>query len=141
MKKNPFLKVEELILKKVYGNQALLRLDIQTREYIPESGDIVTEHALREFPVYISSPAEIALAAVDGKNYLRGDMNCSVSLYALQEIIAQVPERSVETPSFGLDVKSDLLLFNNATYRITKVLPKKFYAGTPSVIRIYLRAL
>ncbi len=141
MKSNPFLKAEKAVLQKVYGNVCVLNLRIEKRSYDKESGKFSSEFVSLERDVYISSPHEISLAAVDGKTYLRGDMSCNIAFLSLQEIFADIESRDIDTPTFGLDIKNDRLIFKNTAYRITKVVPQKFYAATPSIIRLYLRAM
>ena len=41
----------------------------------------------------------------------------------------------------GIDETKDTLVFDGTTYRIVKVTPKNFYAGTPTKLKLQLRAV
>lgn len=140
MKRNPFLKVEKLINRKVYSNAAILKLTDKKKVYDEQSGEIIEIPRHGQYAVYISNPHEISEAVVDGKYYLKGDLLISIAYLEVAEATSAFG-REDDAVTGGIRSEYDSLLFNNREYRIVKASPKNFYAGTPSKIKIQLRAV
>ena len=140
MKRNPFLKVEKLINRKVYGNVATLVLADNKKVYDPDTGKINETIRQGNYTVYVSNPHEVNEAIVDGKYYLKGDLHVSVAYLEITEVTSAFG-REDDAVTGGINPEYDSLLFNNREYRIVKASPKNFYAGTPSKIKLQLRAV
>lgn len=140
MKRNPFLKVEKLINRKVYSNSAILKLTDKKKVYDERTGEIIEVPRHEKYVVYISNPHEINEAIVDGKYFLKGDVHISIAYLEVAEATLAFG-REDDAVTGGIKPEYDSLLFNNREYRIVKASPKNFYAGTPSKIKIQLREM
>lgn len=153
MKKNPFLKAEQAVIKKVYGNTAEIKFNIKVKLYITTTGAFVESLFPCSRQVFIKNPHEIADAILDGKNYIKGDLTTEIAYQELVDAIKPMPDdpimpeskditdhRRVNTRNGGIE-EGDTLVFDGTEYRIIKTTPKNFYAGVPSRIKLQMRAL
>lgn len=153
MKKNPFLKAEQAVIKKVYGNTAEIKFNIKVKLYITATGAFVESLFPCSRQVFIKNPHEIADAIVDGKNYIKGDLTTEIAYQELADVIKPIstdpimPDNSnitdyrrANTRNGGLEI-DDTLVFDSTEYRIVKTTPKNFYAGVPSRIKVQMRSL
>ena len=153
MKKNPFLKAEQAVIKKVYSNSAVLKFNVKTKLYITATGAFVESVFTCSRNIFIKNPHEIADAIVDGKNYVKGDLTTEIAYQELADVIKPLPDdpifpgnkditdyRRANTRNGGIEI-DDTLEFDGTEYRIVKTIPKNFYAGVPSRIRLQMRAL
>ena len=153
MKKNPFLKAEKAVIKKVYGNTAVIKFNVKKKTYSTETGAFTETLYSFYRQVFIKNPHEIADAIVDGKNYIKGDLTTEIAYQELTDVIKPIsadpimPDssnitdyRRANTRNGGLEI-DDTLEFDGTEYRIVKTTPKNFYAGVPSRIKVQMRAL
>ena len=153
MKKNPFLKAEKAVIKKVYGNAAIIKFNIKTKLYITATGAFVESSFTCPRQVFIKNPHEIADAIVDGKNYIKGDLSTEIAYQELVDVIRPLPDdpimpenkditdhRRANTRNGGIE-EGDTLEFDGTEYRIVKITPKNFYAGVPSRLKLQMRSL
>ena len=140
MKRNPFLKAEKAVIKKVYGNRATLRLTSIEKVYDEKNGRITEIPRQSEYTIFISNPHEINEAVVDGKYYLKGDLHVTVAYLELIEKTSAFG-RDDDVITGGIVPETDYLVFNKREYRIIKASPKNFFADTPSKIKLQLRAV
>ena len=157
MRKNPFLKCDRLIIKKVYGNKATLKMRVSVKTYDQSSGSYSQADYIFQRTVYIRNPHEIVDALVDNKLYFKGDLNTEIAWQEVADCIEIFPGDPViidirtpkhitdfRTPNSrngGIDETTDTLVFDGTEYRIVKVSPKQFYAGLPSRLKLLLRAV
>lgn len=137
MKKNPFLKADDKVIK-MYGNTATVIFVQSTRQYDEATGAISTQESRTESAVSISTPSVISEAVADGKNYMVGDLSFDISRLELERVLPDGRTASVETGV--LDLKKDRFVVSGKRYRIVKIHPKNMWADTPSVYRVQLRA-
>lgn len=153
MKNNPFLKAEKAVIKKVYGNPAVIKFNVKIKTYSAETGAFAEDIYTFLRKVYIKNPHEIADAIVDGKNYIKGDLQTEIAYQELIDVIKpanndpQMPKmqtiedfRRANTRSGGIE-DGDTLEFDGTEYRIIKVTPKNFYGGVPSRLKLHMRAI
>lgn len=153
MKKNPFLKAEKTVIKKVYTNPAVVRFNVKLKTYDPGTGAFSENTYIFLRDVFIKNPHEIADAIVDGKNYIKGDLNTDIAYQEMIDAIKPIDSDPVIEPNTditnyreansrngGLE-ESDTIEFNGTEYRIVKITPKNFFAGVPSRLKIQMRAL
>jgi hypothetical protein len=141
MKKNPFLKAEKAVIRKVYGNAAVLNFNAKSKIYNAETGSFSETKTVTSKTVYITNPHEIADAVVDKLNYLKGDLNMEIAYQEVADAVSGVSGRTANTRNGGIDGLSDTLTFDGTIYRIVKITPKNFYAGAPSRLKLQLRAV
>lgn len=137
MKKNPFLKADDKVIK-MYGNTATVIFVQSTRQYDEATGAMSTQESRTESAVSISTPSVISEAVADGKNYMVGDLSFDISRLELERVLPDGRTASVETGV--LDLKKDRFVVSGKRYRIVKIHPKNMWADTPSVYRVQLRA-
>lgn len=137
MKKNPFLKADDKVIK-MYGNTATVIFVQTVREYDESTGAMEMRESRTESPVSISTPSVISEAVADGKNYMVGDLSFDISRLELERVLPEGRTASVETGV--LDLRSDRFVVAGRQYRIVKMHPKNMWADTPSMYRIQLRA-
>ncbi len=149
MKRNPFLKAEKAIIKKVYGNAAILNINVCIKTYDSMSGALSENKLVFHRKIYIRNPHNIADAVVDKVNYLKGDLSTDVAFREIKDAIIPMVDdpgditnyRKADSRTGGIDESCDTLSFNGITYRIIKLTPKGFYAGSPTKMNIQLRAV
>lgn len=153
MKKNPFLKAEQAVIKKVYGNTATIKFNIKVKLYITATGAFVESLFTCPRQIFIKNPHEIVDAIVDGKNYIKGDLTTEIAYQELINAIQPMPDdpimpenkditdhRRANTRNGGIE-EGDTLEFDGTEYRIVKITPKNFYAGVPSRLKLQMRSL
>lgn len=153
MKKNPFLKAEKTVIKKVYGNTAVIKFNVKKKTYSIETGAFTETLYSFYRQVFIKNPHEIADAIVDGKNFIKGDLTTEIAYQELVDAIKPMPDdpilpeskditdhRRVNTRNGGIE-EGDTLEFDGTEYRIVKITPKNFYAGVPSRLKLQMRSL
>lgn len=141
MKKNPFLKAEKAIIRRVYRNSATLNFNVKSKSYDAATGEFYETETVTAKTVYIKNPREIADAVVDKLNYLKGDLNVEIAYQEVADAVSGVSGRTANTRNGGIDGLSDTLTFDGTIYRIVKITPKNFYAGAPSRLKLQLRAV
>ena len=154
MRKNPFLRAEKTVIKKVYNNEATLNINVTVRSYDNATGTFTESTEVYPRTIHIANPHEIADGIVDKIQYLKGDLNVDVAYLEITQVMIPVlGERTVmidgvaktlaesRTRNGGIDETKDTITFDGTTYRIVKITPKSFYAGTPSKLKIQLRAV
>lgn len=148
MKKNPFLKLEENVIRKLYGNTATLTYNVSSRVYNSSSGVITTSGATFSRTVNISDPTEFADALVDGENIKRGDLRCDVARKTLVDALRPLEGdsggtlssyRSATVTAAGIDTTTDRITFGGKEYSIRKITGREVYANEPAVYRLQLR--
>ena len=137
MKKNPFLKADDKVIK-MYGNTATVIFVQETRQYDESTGAMSTQESRTESAVSISTPSVISEAVADGKNYMVGDLSFDISRLELERVLPDGRTVSVETGV--IDLKKDRFVVAGRRYRIVKMHPKNMWADTPSMYRVQLRA-
>lgn len=140
MKRNPFLKVEQIINKKVYGNVATLVLSDVTKKYNEQTGEMTEETREEQFQVYISNPHEISDVIVDGKYYIKGDLTLKIAYLELRGATSSF-DREDDVITGGIRAQTDRLVFKKREYRIVKAQAETFFAGVPAKIKLQLRAV
>lgn len=153
MKKNPFLKAEQAVIKKVYSNSAVLKFNVKTKLYITATGAFVESVFTCPRNIFIKNPHEIADAIVDGKNYIKGDLSTEIAYQELVNAVKPLSDdpimpnnkditdyRRANTRNGGIE-DGDTLEFDGTEYRIVKITPKNFYAGVPSRLKLQMRSL
>lgn len=153
MKKNPFLKAEQAVIKKVYGNTATIKFNIKVKLYITATGAFVESLFTCPRQIFIKNPHEIVDAIVDGKNYIKGDLTTEIAYQELINAIQPMPDdpimpenkditdhRRANTRNGGIE-EGDTIEFDGTEYRIVKITPKNFYAGVPSRLKLQMRSL
>ena len=86
---------------------------------------------------------------MDKVNYLKGDLPTDVAFREIKDAIIPMVDdpgditnyRKADSRTGGIDESCDTLSFNGITYRIIKLTPKGFYAGSPTKMNIQLRAV
>ena len=157
MRKNPFLKAEKAIILKVYNNAATLNLNVVRKTYNTDTGKFSETTAVYPRTIHIGNPHEIADIIVDKIQYVKGDLNVDVAFKEIADSIEPMDGdpvvviegenktisdfRSANNRNGGIDETKDTLVFDGTTYRIVKIIPKNIYAGTPSRLKLQLRAV
>lgn len=157
MKKNPFLKAEKAVIAKVYGNTATLNINVTRRTYDSATGAFSETTAVYPRTIHIGNPHEIADVIVDGKQYVKGDLNADAAFLEIADALIPMTGdptavidgetktiadfRSANRRTGGIDETKDTIVFDGTTYRIVRVTPKNIYAGTPSRLKLQLRAV
>lgn len=148
MNRNPFVKAEEKILRKIYGNTATLTYNVTSTVYDSATGEIATSGAFFARVINIGDPAEFADALVDGENIKKGDLKCDVARKTLVDALRSAPGdsggalssyRSATVTAAGIDTATDRITFGGREYSIRKITPREVYANEPAVYRLQLR--
>ena len=147
MKRNPFLKAEEKIIRRVYGNTATLTYHVKSRTYNSETGELSETDTVFTRAIHIGKISEFADALVDGENIKKGDLRCDVARKTLVDALnpkigdpaALSGLRSASVINAGIDISSDRLTCCGRTYAIRKIIPCNVYADEPSVYTLHLR--
>ena len=137
MRKNPFLKMDEKIIRKIYGNKATLRIIRITRSYDENTGEIVDVPENFDREIYISNPKHFADYFIDGQNVMRGDVTVEIARQTLLDAVGDLRPDSLMNGK--LDPEHDWIVFGSTAYTIRKVEPKNVYANTPGVYQVHLR--
>lgn len=145
MKKNPFLKAEEKVIRQLYGNSATLTYRNCTKSYNSSTGEMSESIATFTRTIYISSPSEFADIFVDGENIQKGDITCEVARETLTKAM-QADSGDVGTLGrtdslmrAGLDPDSDRITIGGRDYRIVKIQAKNIYTNEPAIYKLHLR--
>ena len=157
MRKNPFLRAEKAVIKKVYNNSATLKVTVFRKDYDNLTGALTETVYVFPRTIHISNPHEIADAIVDKIQYVKGDLNVAVAFKEITDVMVPMdgdPEivigganksisdfRNTDNRTAGLDETKDTIVFDGTTYRIVKITPKNIYAGMPSRLKLQLRAV
>lgn len=157
MRKNPFLRAEKTVIKKVYNNAATLKFNVVQKSYDNETGKFTETAAIYSRTIHISNPREIADVIVDKIQYVKGDLNADVAFKEIADVLVPMDGdpviviegqnktisdfRSANNRTAGIEETKDTLVFDGTTYRIVKITPKNIYAGTPSKLKLQLRAV
>lgn len=147
MKRNPFLKAEEKVLRKVYGNTATLTYLVRSRTYNSDTGELTETDKTFVRVIHISSPSEFADALVDGENIKKGDLRCEVARKTLIDALRPATGdpavlsnlRSASAMTAGIDISTDRLTYCGRDYSIRKIVPLGVYANEPSKYKLHLR--
>ncbi len=150
MKKNPFQKMEQRVIRKLYNNPAELIYNISARNYDPASGAVKNERHQFRRTVYVGDPSEIHDAVVDGKNYLKGDLFVIIpflEIFNSRQALPTDPDTSQslsdlrpwQVKNCGIDTGEDLLIFGGISYRFIKIAGKDWYGQQPSIYKAQLR--
>lgn len=157
MKRNPFLKADKAVIKKVYGNPAVLKMCENRRSYDSHTGEFTEDDAVFLRNIFIGNMHEIADAVVDGKQYVKGDLHTEVAFQEIadslvpmtgdpvividkeQKTIADL--RKADHRTAGIKETKDSLVFDGTEYRIIRITPMIVYAGVPSKLKIQLRSV
>lgn len=136
IKNNPFLKVEEKLIR-IYGNVAKIIFVERENSYNSATGEIEKRFTEVEKEIYISDTHVFSEATGNG-NYFVGDITFSVSR---QELLSIIPNgRNSSTAMCGLMKDSDEFELYGERYRIVSIKPKTVWAGVPAVLRIQVRS-
>ena len=157
MRRNPFAKADRLVIKRVYKNAATLNFNVELKAYDTSSGTFTQDTYTFPRTVYIRNPHEISDALVDNKLYFKGDLNTEI---AYDDVCRSIKPLATDpaigtgtdtqditdfrTPNGrngGIDETTDTLVFDDTEYRFVKIVPKQFYVGTPSRMKVILRAI
>ena len=157
MRKNPFLRAEKTVIKKVYNNAATLKFNVVFKSYDKDTGKFTDTTKVYPRVIHISNPHEIADIIVDKIQYVKGDLNADVAFKEISDVLVQMDGdpvvviegenktisdfRSASSRNAGIDETKDTLVFDGTTYRIVKITPKNIYAGTPTKLKLLLRAV
>lgn len=137
MRKNPFLKMDEKIIRKIYGNKATLLIIKINRVYDESTGEIAEKVNSFDREIYISNPKLFADYFIDGQNVMRGDVTVEIARQTLLEAVGDLRPDSLMNGK--LDPEHDWIVFGNKAYTIRKIEPKNIYANTPGVYQVHLR--
>lgn len=150
MKKNPFLKLEDKLIKVLYNNEAVIHFVLKKRIYNSETGEFTEGETVYKSKIYIDTPAKFSYLLVDGKNVMENDLRCHVSRAGLESAIKTCSEsgndmlfqkRQKMDGSGYIDTSVDMLEFCGIKYRIRQVSPKDVYAKTASKYVLHLRGI
>lgn len=147
MKRNPFVKADEKINRRLYGNTATLTYRVRTTSYNSETGELADTDAVFTRTIHIGKISEFADALVDGENIKKGDLRCEVARKTLIDALAPQQGdvgvlknlRSASMMSAGIDISTDQLSFCGRDYSIRKIVPNNVYANEPSIYKLQLR--
>jgi hypothetical protein len=146
LKKNPLQKAQQKIIRKVYGNKAVLKIVERTKVYDEETGAMSDSELIFSRDVYIKNPRQVADAIVDGKNYLKGDMHVDVAFKEIADALNRaesgdpgVLAREVNIKNGGIDIKHDYLEFGEVSYAFVKITALEFFGGEPASLKLQLR--
>lgn len=145
MRKNPFLRVDEKVIRSLYGNTAVLTYRNRVKEYNGNTGEISESVVTFIRNINISNPSEFADVLIDGTNIQKGDVTCEIARKTLLKAMQSLPEdvgvlgRTDSLMRAGLDPDSDRITISGREYRIVKIQAKNVYANEPSVYKIHLR--
>lgn len=160
MNRNPFLKAEQKINRAVYNNPATLHVVVRRKSYEPYSGDLRTDEFDFLRTIYLGDPQTLSDYIVSTREYEAGDLRVDV---AYQEFLDAIAEMHSDDPaveidgvakslaelrggggnafSGGIDMTSDWLDFAGKRWRFLKMVPRTYWAGVPSVVRLHLREI
>lgn len=157
MRRNPFAKADRLVIKRVYKNAATLKFNVELKTYDSASGAFSQDTYVFQRTVYIRNPHEIADALVDNRLYFKGDLNTEIAYDDVCRSIKPLDTdptvvvdgktkyitdfRAPNGRNGGIDETDDTLVFDDTEYRFVKIVPKQFYVGTPSRMKVILRAI
>lgn len=137
MRKNPFTKMEEKVIRKLYGNTATLRIMKTNRTYDESTGALTENPQGFDREIYISNPKKFADFFVDGENIMRGDITVDVARETLVNAVGDLREDSLMHGK--IDPETDWLIWGGRVYVIRGVEPKNVYANVPGVYQLHLR--
>jgi hypothetical protein len=137
MRKNPFTKMEEKVIRKLYGNTATLRIIKVKRIYDEATGGVSDTPEAFDREIYISNPKKFADVFVDGENILKGDITVDVARETLVNAVGDLREDSLMHGK--LSPEHDWLIWQGRVYTIRGVEPKNVYANVPGIYQLHLR--
>lgn len=137
MRKNPFTKMEEKVIRKLYGNTATLRIIKVKRIYDEATGELSDTPEAFDREIYISNPKKFADIFVDGENILKGDITVDVARETLVNAVGDLREDSLMHGK--LSPEHDWLIWQGRVYTIRGVEPKNVYANVPGIYQLHLR--
>lgn len=137
MRKNPFTKMEEKVIRKLYGNTATLRIIKIERYYDESSGELEDKLESFDREIHISNPKKFADVFIDGENILKGDITVDVARATLFNAIGDLREDSLMHGK--LSPEHDWLIWQGRVYTIRGVEPKNVYANVPGIYQLHLR--
>lgn len=158
MNRNPFLKVEQKINRAVYNNPATLHIVVRRKSYDAYSGDLRNDDHEFLRTIYLGDPKTLSDFILSTHEYKTGDLLVDTAYKDFLDAIAETREndpvvtvdgeaktlaelRADTGGSFsgGIDATTDWLEFAGKKWRFVKLVPRTYWAGTPSAVRLHMR--
>lgn len=156
MRKNPFTKIEQVVAKKVYSNNATIHFNLKGQNYDASTGALVTLDYVIDRKVYVGRMRKVSDYLVNGTTILSGDMTAKLPITLLKknlkemkgdpEIIINGVKKTIADFRFyddngGIQTERDTITVLGHTYQFVKIEPTHVYANEPSYLSIILRKI